>query len=235
VKAVFDHAEAVAKGLTTFWFRPAKPVRYIAGQFTELYLPHTADNRGERRWFTLSSSATEPLLGITTTFAEKGSTFKKALLALVPGAEVILAEPMGDFVLPKDQSIPLLFVAAGAGVTPVRSMVTYLRDAGEHRRVQIIYGVHDLRELAFADLFGAYAASFTPVIKQPPAGFTGETGSLTTERILDFLHDFDGGDQTYIYLSGPEPMVETFFKELKIAGISEDRLVTDYFHGYSPI
>jgi ferredoxin-NADP reductase len=235
MKAVFDHAEHVAKGLTTFWFRPAKPVRYVAGQFTELYLPHTADNRGERRWFTLSSSPTEPLLGITTTFAEKGSTFKKALLALRPGDEVILAEPMGDFVLPKDQSIPLLFVAAGAGITPVRSMVTYMRDASEHRRVQVVYGVRSIDELAFSDLFETYAAGFTPVIKQPPAGFTGESGGLTTERILGFLRDFEGGDQTYIYLSGPEPMVETFFKELKTAGISENHLVTDYFHGYAEV
>jgi ferredoxin-NADP reductase len=238
VKAVFDHAEIVARGLTTFWFKPSKPVRYVAGQFTELYLPHGADTRGERRWFTLSSSPTEPLLSITTKFAREGSTYKKELLALKPGAAVTLAEPMGDFVLPKDQSIPLLFVAAGAGITPVRSMIKYLHDSGEHRRVQVVYGVHNLDELAFSDLFGAYTEAFTPVIKQPPAGsagYAGEAGSLTTERILGFLRDFDGGDQTYIYLSGPEQMVETFFKELKIAGMSEDRLVADYFQGYAPV
>lgn len=235
MKAIFDHAEIVAKGLTTFWFKPAGAVRYVAGQFTELYLPHTADRRGERRWFTLSSSPTEPFLSITTKFAKEGSTYKKELLALKPGAEVTLAEPMGDFVLPKDQSIPLLFVAAGAGITPVRSMVKYLRDSGEHRHVQVVYGVRNVDELAFRDLFGAYTGAFTPVIKQSSAGYAGETGALTTERILGFLRDFDSGDQTYIYLSGPEPMVETFFKELKSAGISEDRLVADYFQGYAPI
>jgi ferredoxin-NADP reductase len=236
MKAVFSHAEPIAKGLTTFWFKPLQRVRYEAGQFTELHLPHQADDRGERRWFTLSSSPTDGLISITTKFAsERGSSYKKELLALQPGTEVTLAEPMGDFVLPKDQSIPLLYVCAGAGVTPVHSMVKYLRDRDEHRRVQVVYGVSQLDELAYADLFGEYAAAFVPVIKRAPKGYSGETGSISSGRILAWLQDFDEADSAYIYLSGPEPMVETCFKALKKAGIQENRLITDYFQGYPAI
>ena len=35
-----------------------------------------------------------------------------------------------------------------------------------------------------------------------------------------------------LYLSGPEPMVENFYKTLRHKGFGEDRLVTDYFPGY---
>src|SRR6185369_15796787 len=103
----------------SFWFRPERPVDYIAGQFTEIYLPHSgADSRGERRWFTLSSSPTDALVSITTQFIPtEGSTFKKELFGLRPGAALKLADPMGDFVLPKDPSIPLLFIAGGLGIT----------------------------------------------------------------------------------------------------------------------
>jgi len=87
----------------TFYFRPEQPLSYTAGQFTELTIPHKRpDERGLKRWFTLSSSPTSELLSITTKFNnDKSSSFKKALFGLKPGAELTMAEPMGDFVLPK--------------------------------------------------------------------------------------------------------------------------------------
>lgn len=232
MNVTFDHCEDVAAGTQTFWFKPEIPVRYTAGQFTEIYLPHdNPDDRGIRRWFTLSSSPTEPLVSITTKFApEHGSTFKQALRHLQPGAELKLADPMGDFVLPKDSSIPLVFIGGGAGITPMRSMVKYLLDTGEQRDIHLIYAVNHADELAFLPLFNAYKLRLTTVVKEPPAGYTDESGSLDPERILQLAGN-DG--RSYLYFSGPEPMVETFYKQLKAKGISKHRLVTDYFPGYT--
>jgi ferredoxin-NADP reductase len=229
---VFDHHEDVAEGITTFWFKPEHPVRYTAGQFTEMYLPHDQpDNRGIRRWFTLSSSPTNELLSITTKFAaENGSSFKRTLRGLQPGALLKLAEPMGDFVLPKDTTIPLVFVAGGAGITPMHSMVQYLTDAKEQRPIHLIYAVTQENELAFLPLFKAYCSTVTTVVKNPPADYRGETGSLSAERILQLAPD-DG--KTLYYLSGPEPMVEAFTKDLKHRGVSGHRVITDYFPGYT--
>lgn len=230
MKVVLDHRETVAAGMDTFWFIPERRVRYIAGQFTELSLPHGAsDDRGIRRWFTLSSSPTEPLIGITTSFAEKSSSFKRALYGLTPGTTLQLADAMGDFVLPKDSTIPLIFIAAGAGITPVRSMVKYLADRGEQRDIQLVYTTRHESELAFLPLFTAYSLQLTTIVTQPAAAYRGETGPLTPERILDITH---GNDRSYIYFSGPELMVETFYKQLQVHGISPDRLIMDYFPGY---
>jgi ferredoxin-NADP reductase len=231
MNVTFDHREDIADHITTFWFKPERPVRYIAGQFTELYLPHpNADDRGQRRWFTLSSSPTDPLLSITTKFASgRDSTFKKMLQQLEPGAPLKLADPMGDFVLPKDPGIPLVFVAGGIGVTPVHSMVKYLYDTGEKRAVHVIQAVTHLAEQAFANVFNDYGAKLTTIVKNPPVDFTGETGSLNVDRILQLAGD-DG--TSLIYLSGPEPMVEAFTKGLEERGMSKNRLITDYFPGY---
>jgi ferredoxin-NADP reductase len=222
MNVAFDHVEDVAPGIKTFWFRPERKMRYIAGQFTELYLPHEPDERGVRRWFTLSSSPTEELVGVTTRFAKHGgSTFKHQLLRLQPGTEIRLADPMGDFVLPKDPSIPLLFVAAGLGITPVRSMVKWLLDTGEQRDITLLYAAGNPDELAFHDLFTQYAMRFIPHITQ-------KDGRLNEGHIIDAVQR----DNTQIYLSGPENMVETFYKKLQQLGISPDRLVGDYFPGY---
>lgn len=231
LQVTFVRREETAKDIFTFWFKPEKPVQYIAGQFTELYLPHEGvDNRGPRRWFTLSSSPTDELVSITTRLVPAdGSSFKRELFKLPPGAQLGLADPMGDFVLPKSTSIPLVFVAAGLGITPVHSMVKWLHDTGEQRRVHLMYAVRHLEEVAWLELFRDYPLQLTLVVKQPAAEYDGETGSLTTERILQLADD----DESYIYLSGPEPMTERFYKEMTARGIANERLITDYFPGYT--
>src|SRR5690606_27786597 len=122
-------------------FEPEIPIRYIAGQYIELFIPHSnPDKRKERRWFTLSSSPTEDLLAITTRLiTPKKSSFKNALNNLRIGDEIKMLPPMGDFVLPKDESLPLIFVAKGIGVTPFRSMLKYLNDSHKKRSIKLIY------------------------------------------------------------------------------------------------
>src|SRR3989344_7668 len=127
--------------VTTFWFKPERPLAYTAGQFIEMYLPHdNPDERGIKHWFTLSSSPTEELVSITTKLAgAKSSSFKKTLFALRPGVEIKIVEPMGDFVLPKDIGIPLIFVAGGMGITPFRSIIKWLSDRNEKRDITLLY------------------------------------------------------------------------------------------------
>lgn len=228
----FEHTETEAKHIKTFWFRPEKPVPYTAGQFTEIRLPHEdADDRGDKRWFTLSSSPTDELVSITTRIDPvRPSSFKKALLKLKPGTKLTLADPMGDFVLPKKKDIPLVFVAGGIGVTPMHSMIKWLADKGERRNIKLFYAARDLESVAFRKLFEAASIDFDIILQNPPAGWLGSTGRLTT----DVIYDMPGvQENALIYLSGPEPMVETFYNELKQRGIPEHRLVTDYFPGYS--
>jgi glycine betaine catabolism B len=230
--AVFDHAASEAKNIKTFWFKPDRPVRYVAGQFTEIRLQHDgADDRGEKRWFTISSSPTDEMVSITTRLdPARPSSFKRKLFSLKPGTEVNLADPMGDFVLPKKKDIPIVFVAGGIGITPMHSMIKWLVDTGEQRDIHLFYAAHSLELIAFRKLFESAPIKFDMILEEPPTGWTGRTGRLTT----DVIWELPGvQENALIYLSGPEPMVETFYKELKAKGAPEHRLVTDYFPGYT--
>ncbi len=225
-----DKVVPVAENIKSFHFIPQGTMRYSAGQFIELTLPHdNADKRGKKRWFTLSSSPTEDYVSITTKFAlENGSTFKKTLAALKIGDEVMMSSAMGDFVLPKDASKKLVFVAGGIGVTPMRSMVKWLVDTNEQRDIQLLYAANNAREVAFEELFAASGIGFTKILREAPAGWPGETGTLDAQRIVDL----SGGDtgKTY-YVSGPEPMVEALEKGLKSLGVKQ--FVGDFFPNYT--
>lgn len=232
--ASLERVETTAANIQTFWFKPEKPLSYVAGQFTELYLPHdNADNRGPKRWFTISSSPTDPLFSITTKFAKgRSSSFKTALRQVAVGTRLQFAEPMGDFVLPKNKQLPLIFAAGGLGITPVHSMVKYLADTKEQRTITLLYDVHDQAELAFTETFTSYPLQFTPIISNRPAGWAGEAGRIASSHILKAVGN---AADSLIYLSGPEVMVETLQKELLASGIPARRLVVDFFHGYPDV
>lgn len=228
---IFDHAEILKPGVSTFWFQPESRLRYEPGQFIELYLPHApADERGERREFSLSSSPHEPLLAVTTNFDfDNGSTFKHELRNLKPSEHVAVNEPMGDFVLPKDASIPLIFVAAGIGSAPYASMVKWLSAKSERRDIRLIYSVRKPEDFLFLKEWQAYGLHFTPIITQPDNQWPGQAGRLNAARIIELAGPLQN---KLTYLAGPQSMIEPIFNDLLATGLTRSEVLLDYFSGY---
>lgn len=230
MKVVFKHASDEAANIKTFHFEKPGDYSYDAGQFIELTLPHdNPDERGDKHWFTLSSSPSDDDLTITTKFADPGSTFKQTLTALEPGASVEMSEPMGDFVLPKDASRSLVFVAGGIGITPFHSIAEFLADSAESRDVKFICGVNNEDEIIFQDAFSKANIHTTIVVGEPSETWGGETGRISAELIVGIAEPSDGA---LVYVSGPEPMVEALETSLQKAGLKKDQLVLDFFPGY---
>jgi len=236
MKAFLDHSHVEAKNIISFWFRPERQPDFNAGQFIEMHLPHPKpDDRGQNRWFTLSSSPTDlPLVSITTKFAAgRSSTFKSALRELKPGDNVEISDPMGDFVLPKDKGIPLVFVAGGIGITPFHSIVKFLHDENEKRDIQFVYALRDKSEQVFDKLLSSYPLKqYSVVFQEGHLDQSHETGNLSAKRILKLTGKV--GDKL-IYISGPEVMVEAFYKDLQSLGVPKSQLVGDYFPNYSTL
>lgn len=233
MQVTFDHSAHEADNIITFYFKPERRFDYVAGQFILLRLPHQdEDNRGNRRWFTLSSSPTDDLLSITTKFPLEGptSTFKQTLRGLVPGTPVEMSTAMGDFVLPKDKKIPLIFVAGGIGITPFHSMLSWLASTGEQRPIKLLYAVNNEDEIIFQETFNKAGVPTTIVVSNPSASWGGERGRVTAEMINGIEQPTD---RTMIYVSGPEPMVEAMHDDLKKAGLRSDQLVGDFFPNYT--
>ncbi|HUY85323.1 MAG TPA: FAD-dependent oxidoreductase [Candidatus Dormibacteraeota bacterium] len=234
MQVTLDHTKDEAANIRTFYFRPEKPVHYTAGQFIELTVKHPRpDKRGAKRWFTLSSSPTDELLSITTKFAgDKSSSFKKTLFGLKSGATLNMSDPMGDFVLPKLIQTPLVFVAGGIGVTPFHSILTWLTATKEQRPIKLLYAVRNEDEIVFQDTFTRAGIQPTIIVSDPSPAWGGERGRLSDELILDLTKPTD---DTLVYVSGPEPMVEALEKDLKKAGLRKDQFVGDFFPNYDAI
>lgn len=231
--ATFDHSHDESSTITTFWFKPEKPVQFTPGQYLELTLPHVqVDERGTTRMFTVSSAPSDDMLSITTKFSDPSSSFKAVLRALESGTTVAIVPPTGDFVLPADPTTPLVFVAGGMGVTPFHSIFKWLHDNEEQRPIKFIYAVKTEDDIIFQDSFDAAGIHATIVVTEPSDAWGGERGHLTADHILKLT---EPDDRTLIYLAGPEPMIKDLSRDLHTANIPKSRIVTDHFPNYLPV
>lgn len=233
MKVVFDHSQAEAENIRTFYFKPDKQVHYTAGQFAEWTVKHpNPDDRGIKHWFTISSAPTSEFVTITTKFADKPSSFKRALRDLQPGSEILMSDAMGDFVLPKLIQTPLVFVAGGIGITPFHSILSWLTDTKETRPIKLIYAVNSEDEIIFQETFDEAGVQPTIVVSKPSAAWGGERGQLSAELIMSLG---EVTKDTLVYVSGPEPMVEKLEKELLETGLGKNQFVGDFFPNYKSI
>lgn len=215
-------------GNDIFEFSFNKPIiNYQAGQFMEWTLGHSKpDTRGERRFFTIASSSTEPDLKIGVKFSKEGSSFKKALLAMEKGDTIIAGSLSGSFTLPIDQNKKLVFIAGGIGITPFRSMIKYLIDTGQNRDIILFYSCKTKSEFVYQDIFDqAKSLGLKPFyIETETMGYVDDT--MIRKEVPDFK------DRLF-YLSGPHSMVNTFEDTLNKMGLPRRQIKVDYFPGYT--
>ncbi|MDN5668788.1 MAG: oxidoreductase [Renibacterium salmoninarum] len=146
-------AKALTPSSKEFSFTLPLPARFKAGQYMELSLPHRgSDGRGIRRVFSLTS---DPHDGGKVAFglrlSEPSSSFKRELNSLSPGTVVSATGVWGDFVLPRGHA-PLLFLAAGVGITPFMSHLRSVqKHSSETRDVVLVYTVNSVEEFGYRD------------------------------------------------------------------------------------
>ncbi len=216
-----------------FEFQPAAPVKFEPGQFMELTLPHRRpDSRGWRRVFSIAAA---PGDGAPVRFGirlpEKSSSFKKALLALEPGAKVTGTSVGGDFLVPDDDS-KLLLVAGGIGITPYISQLAHLTAAGAKRDIALVYAIGSKDDLAYVDELKKAGCAVTVVSREKPAPLPKGWNWVPSERMTgeQLMQAVPDAKDRHTFLSGPPGMVASLKSALRRSGAR--RIHTDVFIGY---
>jgi ferredoxin-NADP reductase len=224
----------VTPGIREVAFASDAAVRFRPGQWIELHVPHpSADARGSRRVFSLATPPDHADgLAVAFRLTEAPSSFKRALSALPAGGLVRATGVGGDFVLPKDPSVPLLLVAGGIGITPFVSQLAALARDAERRDVVVVLLMGPGDQPAYADVLvdaGARVVVVSP--ERPsamPAGWTYVAGPTIDEAALSDAVP-DARDRV-AYVSGSPGMVDHTRRLLRRAGVR--RVRTDAFSGY---
>jgi ferredoxin-NADP reductase len=227
--------QALSGGVYELTFAPDRPFHFLAGQYAELILPHIRpDSRGNRRSFTIASSPTESVVRFAMKFSTPSSSFKASLATMQVGDYLYGSQISGEFLLPKDQSAKLLFIAGGIGITPFRSMLQNLIDTQQQRDISLLYVVSDSQAFVYIDVLQAaiqYGLRTVYILSGPnvPANWEWESGNITKDLLNRTVADYR---ERQCYISGPNQMVIATRKILTTSGVKRQQIKTDYFAGY---
>lgn len=147
------------------------------------------------------------------------------------GDRVKVFGPHGASYLRERHSGPIVALAGGSGLAPIKSIVETALAHGAKQPIHLYFGVRDERDLYLEDHFNKLAKkhanlTFVPVLSEP-AG--------PTERRIGFLCDVVGEDFTNLdgakaYLAGPPVMVETSVAVLQTLGVRKQDCHADAFY-----
>jgi ferredoxin-NADP reductase len=210
--------------IVSFVFAPEQPLRWKAGQFLRYVLNHpNPDDRGIERYFTIASAPHEHHVMLTTHFASRSSSFKKALKILKRGDAIEGHDLEGDFVV-DDSKKTFVFIAGGIGITPFRAILLDLDYHQQPLNVRLLYAN---RENDFP-----YRKELEALKVRHPKfriDYVVSPNRIDENSIPQLVPDIE---KPTFYVSGPEPMVESMDEILKKIGVPEERIKNDFFPGY---
>src|SRR5690606_34177623 len=226
--------DPIARDTVAVHFRKPGDFRFQPGQTIALTLPSDApDAPALRHTFSLVSAPHEDELCIATRI--RATAFKQALAQLQPGAELRFSGPYGKLTPPADESRPLVLVAGGIGITPCISM---LRDAAHRnsgRPFLLLYSNRTPQQAAFLDELRALAQRhprlrlMATLTGPADSGWDGLHGRIDAAMLRQALQ---GLDAPLCHVTGTPAMVEEIRLRLTEAGVPDEDILDESFHGY---
>ncbi len=218
--------EIIEVTTTTKTFRLASTDAYLppfmAGQYINVFVE--IEGIRTSRPYSLSSSPHQTAYyEITVRRNPDGFVSDYMLDRVKVGDRLESTSPSGTFYYnPLIHGSDLVFIAGGCGITPFLSMVLDVVEKGDDSKtINLIYGCADPEDVAFRAEFDRIQAlhpnfQWHLVVSEPPTGYQGYTGFITTDILKAVLGD-DLSHKKF-FLCGPEVMYAFCKRELQKAG-----------------
>lgn len=137
--------------------------------------------------------------------------------------------PFGVFVLPEQAPEGLLFVATGAGIAPIRSMISDLLSRPAVPTLRLLFGNRSADAILYDSEFRELARrgtafQYIPTLSEPPSTWTGERG-----RVTDALSRWPELPRSPIYICGSPAMVDDVRRVLRARGVPEENVHFEKF------
>ena len=164
---------------------------------------------GERRSFSMASAGGVPVLDFHIRRVPGGRFTDRMLSSLKPGDRLDVELPLGSFRLHEEDYRPLLMVATGTGLAPLKAMLEALMDDPDCPPVWLYWGARSEADLYLHDeiqQWGArlYEFRYVPVLSRAGSGWSGRRGYVQHA----VCEDFADLSEYAVYLCGSPAMID---------------------------
>lgn len=201
--------------------KPAQNLKWEAGEHGIFTLPGKDIDGKKWRAFSVASIDNDGYIMIGTRTGKEVSSFKKNLINMKKGEKVAVRGPFGWFKI-MDNSTPMVLVAHGVGITPIRALLKRL-EKNTAREIHVIYASSDY--YLFGDDIDRIAEG-----NQSVALYKTKDREATQKQLKALADKFS--NTAYYYISGSIPATKADQELLKQQAVKGSRIINDPFYGY---
>ncbi len=204
-----------------FW-QPSVGVNYLPGQYADFYIAGVVDPRGSSRVFTMTSLPGDEFVSFAVKISPHPSPYKQLLTHFKPGETLHMSEPMGDLVLPRLAGTPMTYVAGGLGIASFIALLRECERSAKSHPISVLWAIR-----SNADRYAL------PILQAETSTKYREFVAPDRLQVDDILAATPSNG--LIYLSGSERFVMALRHDLHERGITDSRILFDYFSGYTEL
>jgi ferredoxin-NADP reductase len=202
-----------------------------AGQHLDVRLT-AEDGYSAERSYSIASADGEPV-AITVEWLEDGEVSPYLTQELRPGDQMEVRGPIGNWFTwgPHDGG-PLLLIAGGSGVVPLRAILRHRQRSGSTVPVRLLYSSRSLADVIYREELDQYAGRaevrYTLTRNRPPGwgGFSGRVDDAMLARVA-----WPASQRPLAFICGPTPFVEAVAELLVARHYPASRVKTERFGG----
>jgi ferredoxin-NADP reductase len=159
--------------------------------------------------------------------ADRSNRFGAAVEHLAPGATLDVTGPMGAFTLERVPAhVPVLFIAGGTGIAPMRSMIREALDSNRSGALSLVYSSRRPGEFAYLNELRELADTgqlhLTLTLTGDAEDWAYARGRTAAGHFAELLQP-----STVAFVCGPRAMVTDVPVALAALGLARDRVVTE--------
>jgi CDP-4-dehydro-6-deoxyglucose reductase len=198
---------------------------YVPGQYMNVVLPD-----GETRSFSMASAPAGNLIDFHVRRIPGGRYTDQWLGQAAAGAPVEIEAPLGVFSYHEEDWRPLIMMATGTGIAPIKAILESLLDNEDCPPVTLYWGMRTEADLYLRDEIESWASrlyefNFVPVLSRAGADWQGRRGYVQEAVLADHA---DLSEHAF-YLCGAPEMIRKAKSLLAERGASLDHLYADSF------
>jgi len=203
-------------------------VGHRAGQHVDVRLT-AEDGYQAQRSYSIASAPEDADLVLTVERLEDGEVSTYLVDELRVGDELELRGPIGGyFVWEEAQGGPLLLVAGGSGIVPLRAILRHRAAAKSSVPARLVYSSRSLEDVIYRNELAGLEAEVTLTLTRVwPDDWSGRRGRVDTALLQEVA--WTPAERPLTYVCGPTGFVEAVAESLVSLGHEPARIKTERF------
>lgn len=206
---------------------------HLPGQHVDVRLT-AEDGYVAERSYSIASAPGEPVSIAVERLAD-GEVSPYLTDELQPGDELEIRGPIGGyFVWDPADNRPLLLLAGGSGVVPLRSILRSRAQAASAVPARLLYSARSLPDVIYREELDGYAANPQVAVsyaltRQQPPGWSGYAGRVSDAVLAGVA--WPASEEAVAFACGPTAFVEAMATIMVKLGYPAQRIKTERYGG----